>query len=187
MKGRLLVLGFHPFTHGFGWILLESPTMPLDWGVVEKRKDRNARCLARFERLLDRYKPAVVAMEAFRAPDAARAARICELCEAIAAQSRTRKITVRVYRRSAIALGFPGAASRHQIAVQISERLPGLNLRLPKKRAIWESERPGMALFNAAAVALTHYAKTTKATSRLPRIRGDRNGPVSPPCAGETR
>jgi hypothetical protein len=186
MKTRLLVLGFHAFTHGFGWILLESPTMPLDWGVVERRKDRNAQCMVRFARLLDRHKPAVLAMEAYRLPAGERTRRICDLCDAAAAHTKGRGISVRIYPRAAIATAFPGRITRHQIAVAIAESLPGFDLRLPKKRAIWESERPNMALFNAAAVALTHYARTAKGASRLPRIRGDRNGPVSPLCTGET-
>lgn len=160
MKPRRLVLGFHAFTHGFGWILLESSSAPLDWGVVEKDTDRNAQCLLALKRILARCTPDVLAIESFEGAGTARATRIVELCRNVVSLVGTQGIEVEAYTRAEIRSAFPGASGRQEIAMAVAERLPAIELRLPKKRALWESEKPNMALFNAAAVALTHYVKS---------------------------
>jgi hypothetical protein len=45
------------------------------------------------------------------------------------------------------------------VAAAVAQRITAIRPRLPKKRAVWESEKPNMALFNAAAAALTYCAK----------------------------
>jgi hypothetical protein len=44
------------------------------------------------------------------------------------------------------------------IAVAIAGQLPALRPWLPPKRRIWESEHYCMAIFEAAALAMTHFA-----------------------------
>jgi len=52
-----LVLAVHPTSRGFGWVLFENPLAPVDWGLATVKAKRSARCLARFEKLLNRYEP----------------------------------------------------------------------------------------------------------------------------------
>ena len=160
MKHACLVLGVHAIYRGFGWILMEGPSKPIDWGVIEKKKDKNTQCLFAFERILSRYHPDILAIETFTAPSASRATRIRRLYRAMLSTVEKRGIKVRTYARSEIRTTFSdsGARSRYEIAQVIAKRIIAISDRLPKKRPVWESERPNLALFCAAAAALTHFA-----------------------------
>ena len=151
------VLGIHPSAHGFGWALFEGPLVPFDWGTADIRKEKNARALARFEALLDRYQPRVVAMEAFEDSDTKRQGRIRKLCRSMIARAEARGITIRLYSRAEIGTAISGNASatREEIAAAVAERIAVLQPRLPKPRKIWIGEHPNIALFQAAACALT--------------------------------
>jgi Holliday junction resolvasome RuvABC endonuclease subunit len=153
------VLGIHPFTRGFGWVLFQKPFVPLDWGVVEKKKEKHAQCVFAFERIIDRYEPTVLALEKYDSPPTQRVARIRRLSRSFVSLAEGRSIETCIYSRFDVRSVFAvaGAASRYEIAHVIAQRVDALRPRLPKKRPLWESEKPNMALFNAAAVALTHY------------------------------
>lgn len=157
MKVSHRVLGIHFFPRGFGWIVLEGSSTPIDWGVVERKKDRNTQSLFAVERILERNRPQAVVLEAFEEPIARRTERVRSLCRSVVAVTQARNIKVRIYSRMEIAQAFPGHASRYAIAATIAHRIEPIRHRLPKKRALWESEKPNMALFNAAATALTYY------------------------------
>ncbi len=151
------VLGIHPSAHGFGWALFEGPLVPFDWGTADIRKEKNARALARFEALLDRYHPSVVAMETFADDDAKRRGRIRKLCRSMIGRAEARGITVRLYSRAEIGSAISGnaTATREEIAAAVADRIAVLQPRLPKPRKIWVGEHPNIALFQAAACALT--------------------------------
>lgn len=155
-----LVLGVHPFSHGFGWVAFEKPLAPLDWGVVEKRGEKNAQCLFAITQIVNRYQPDVLAMEAYEEPTATRVARIQKLCRSIESMASGRDIDVCIYSGLEIRhhLALATAVSRYDIARGVAEKIKALKVRLPKQREIWNSEHPNMALFNAAAVALARYA-----------------------------
>lgn len=152
------VLGIHPSARGFGWALFEGPLVPFDWGTVDIREDKNARALARFEVILDKYQPRAIAMEAFEDGDAKRRGRVRRLCRGMIARAENRGITVHLYSRSAIRkmLALGDAATREEIAAAVAGRIAVLKPRLPKRREIWSSEHPNIALFQAAACALTY-------------------------------
>src|ERR1051326_911917 len=97
MKHACLVLGVHAIYRGFGWILMEGPSKPIDWGVSEKKKDKNTQCLFAFERILSRYHPDILAIETFTAPSASRATRIRRLYRAMLSTVEKRGIKVRTY------------------------------------------------------------------------------------------
>lgn len=159
MSDHPSVLGVHPFTRGFGWVLFAKPLTPADWSVVERKKDRNAQCLFALERVIERYQPDVIAFEAYDDIPVPRAERICRLYRSMTSLAQARAIEVVTYTRSDVRLAFApaGAVSRYEIACAIAQHIDALRPRLPKKRALWEGEKPNMALFSAAAVALTHY------------------------------
>jgi len=155
---RPYVLGVHPSARGFGWALFEGPLVPFDWGTVDIRNDKNARALARFEQLLDRYQPSVVALEAFESEHAQRSGRIRKLCRGMIGRTEARGIKVRKYTRSQIRKTFyaENARTREEIAAAVAGRVAVLQPRLPKPRKIWIGEHPNIALFQAAACALTY-------------------------------
>jgi Holliday junction resolvasome RuvABC endonuclease subunit len=157
---RPYVLGVHPSSRGFGWALFEGPLVPFDWGTADIRSDKNARALARFEELLDRYQPSALALEAFEPEHAQRSGRIRKLCRGMITRAEARGIKVRLYARSEISKTFSdeNAKTREEIAAAVAGRIAVLKPRLPKPRKIWIGEHPNIALFSAAACALTYLA-----------------------------
>ncbi len=163
MNDDEFVLGVHPTGRGFGWALFENAASPFDWGTVETNTTKRKKTLARFEALLDRYQPAVLALEAFDGQAVRRGKRTKRVANAMADLAKAREIGVAVFTREQIAAVFTGAAgrTRQDIAEFVAHNIHALRDRLPPKRKIWESERPNLALFNAAACALAWYATKT--------------------------
>ena len=155
-----LVLAIHPTSRGFGWVLFESPLVPVDWGLASVKAKRSIRALARFERLLDRYQPKVVVFEEFDEHPARRANRIQELCRRMVALASGRGLYTPIYSREAIRECFEssGARTRHDIALSIAEQIEVFRRRLPRERKRWDGEDVRQSLFDAVALALTYFA-----------------------------
>jgi Holliday junction resolvasome RuvABC endonuclease subunit len=152
------VLGIHPSSRGFGWAIFEGPLVPFDWGTVSVTGAKNAKALARFEKLLDRYQPRVLALEDVEASDSQRSPRVRQLCRSLVSRAEARGVEVHLYTRSEISKTFAGAnaKTRDEIAAAVAERIAVLQSRLPKPRKPWQGEHPNIALFAAAACALTY-------------------------------
>jgi hypothetical protein len=156
------VLAAHPTSRGFGWVVLDGPLSPVAWGIASARPSRSSRSLARFERLLAKYAPAVFVMEDFDAPSANRAVRVRELCRAMCHLAAARGTQTQVYPKHVVQAFFGKDAplTRHQIAEAVAAQLDHLSHRLPKKRSPWSAEDARQSLFDAAALAIVHYART---------------------------
>lgn len=154
---QTFVLGVHPSARGFGWALFEGPLIPFDWGTFGAHKDMNFEALARFERVLKKYEPRVVALEAYEGDLSQRSERIRQLCKAMINMARACGATVHIVTRDEIAktFGKTEKAARYEIAAAVAERIGVLRPRLPKPRKAWQGEHPNTALFAAAACALT--------------------------------
>ncbi|MDI6623328.1 MAG: hypothetical protein QME55_01235 [Brevundimonas sp.] len=153
------VFGFHPTSRGFGWVLFEGPFAPIDWGLVSAGDDKNASCLRRLERLLDRFAPETLVLEAFDRQTTRRARRIADLCTAVRRAADDRGIETAVYSRAEIREAFAEveARTRREVAEAVARHLEAFRHRLPPPRRPWESEDARGALFAAAAVVLTHH------------------------------
>lgn len=153
------VLGFHPTSRGFGWVLFEGPFAPVDWGLVSAGADKNASCLRRLARLLDRFAPAALVLEAYDRAVTRRAGRIADLCRAVERAADDRGVETAVYSRAEIRDAFSevGARTRREIAEAVARHFEAFRHRLPRPRRPWESEDARSALFAAAAVVLAHY------------------------------
>lgn len=157
------VLGFHPSSRGFGWVLFEDHRSLLDWGTVDVRVDRrNTTTLARLELLLDRYRPGILAMESHDDVRARRCLRVQRLYLSVARSAEKRYIVVHRVSRSQIGSSrlLKGARTRQEVAIAVAECMTALKPRLPKPRQIWVGERSAMRLFCAAACALTYFDMT---------------------------
>jgi len=154
-----LTLSIHPNVRGFGWAAFEGPLAPFDWGLVVTETDKNARCLKRIEAMLARLEPQTLILEAFESDVAKRSDRVTRLCRAIVALAADRGVEVAIYGRREIAHVFAhvGARTRHDIAEAVARHIEALRHRLPPRRRPWQAEDRRMALFSAAALALTHY------------------------------
>ncbi|HYC99579.1 hypothetical protein [Brevundimonas sp.] len=152
------VLGFHPTARGFGWVLFEGPFIPIDWGLVSAGVDKNASCLRRLERLLDRFAPEALVLEAHDRHTTRRARRIADLCAAVMGAADARGVETAIYSRAEVREAFAEvqARTRREIAEAVARHLEAFRHRLPKPRRPWESEDARGALFAAAAVVITH-------------------------------
>ena len=153
------VLGVHPTCKGMGWVVLEGQGQPSDWAVV--RSTDNRRCIAHIEGFLDPQLVACVVFEEFSGRAAQRGIRVQHLCSEIVRLAKAAGIVSHVYSRSTIQAHFAsvGPASRYDIAKVVAKQLSGFDHRLPPRRRPWMGEDARLALFDAAAIAVTHLAR----------------------------
>ncbi len=154
------VLAIAPCVQGIGFIIFDEPRSPIDWGIKWTRNEKNAKGVAKVAGLIDRYQPGVVIFEDPRGEGSRRAKRIEDLLDAIAALVRRQNIETARYSRRRVRHLFAakGAATKFRIAKIIAEELPELAPRLPGERKIWLPEHANMSIFDAASLALTHFA-----------------------------
>ena len=154
-----LIFAFHATSRGFGYVVFEGPFAPHDWGTVGARGDKNAICLQKIEKMLDRFMPETLLMEAYGKGSSNRSDRIARLCKAVGSMAANRGIEVAIYTRGDVQTCFAqvGAQSRQDIAEAVVRHIDAFKHRLPKVRKPWQEENRRMALFTAAALVLTHY------------------------------
>ena len=154
------VLAVAPCVQGIGFIVFNGPRLPIDWGVRWTREEKNAKGAAKVAALIDRYQPDVVVFEDHHGEGSRRAKRIEDLLDAISTLASRQNIETARYSRHNVRNRFPtdGAATKFRIAKSIAEELPDLAPRLPAERKIWLPEHANMSIFDAASLALTHFA-----------------------------
>ncbi len=162
------VLAVNPTTRGFGFVVLEGSDQLVDWGVAHVRTDKEARTLARVSELLERYRPDVLVLEDSGVPGTRRRERVRKLLRELTALAPRRGVRVRRIARREVRRAFSAenAVTKSEIAAAIAKRFPELAPRLPPRRKAWMSEDERMAIFDAAAFALTFLDVTAR--------RGDR-------------
>jgi hypothetical protein len=154
-----IVMGFHPTARGFGWVIFESPSAPLDWNLAYVRGDKNAACLKQLHALLARFRPHVLILEQFDRRTGKRANRVARLCQAVAeaAQQYATEVVVLTRRDVRRALGLAPEATRQDTAALVAKHIAAFRHRLPPERRPWESADRRLALFSAAALVLGYF------------------------------
>lgn len=153
-----LIVALHATSRGFGFVVFEGPFTPYDWGTVIARGDKNAICLQKLEKMLDRFTPEMLLLEEAKSV-ANRSDRIARLYKAIVALCTSRSIDVAIYTLGDVKACFAsaGARTRQEIAETVARLIDALGHRAPKPRKPWQSEDRRMAMFCAAALVLTHF------------------------------
>ena len=170
MHRKPLILAIHPTSRGFGYVVFEGPFAPYDWGTVGATGDKNAVCLRKIAMMLDRFCPETVVMEAYGKESSNRSERIARLCVAVGSMALHRGIDVVIYKLGQIKACFAsvGAVTRQDIAEAVARHIEAFRHRMPKHRKPWQAEDRRMAMFCAAALALTHYQlDTTSSCNKL--------------------
>jgi hypothetical protein len=157
IRRHTLVLAIYPTTRGFAFALFEGPFSPYDWGVSHMREGKNEWCLKKISALLDRYSPDAIVLQDMSSAGTWRAQRIRSLNGGIERLAEVRGLPAFAYSRRQVRDHFPPHNTRQQIAETIAKHIPAFESFLPPVRKIWKSENPHMSLFDAAALALTHY------------------------------
>jgi Holliday junction resolvasome RuvABC endonuclease subunit len=162
-----LVLAIFPTSRGLAYTFFESPLSPIDWGLKRIRQtDKNARSLEIVERLCHSLRPDTLVIEDCVLSKSRRSARVRNLYALIANFAAAENLTLACYPRKAVYTRFRqcGACTRHQIAQAIASYIPAFMHRMPPMRKLWQAEDQRLSLFDAAALALTHYAFVPEAT-----------------------
>lgn len=154
-----LVMGIHPTARGFGWILFEGSNHPVDWGIASAKGAQSSRYKARLKRLLSRYEPSTVVFEEFEGTESRRDRRIRSLYRSMINLAKNIGANTPIYGRDMVSECLTGnsTATRGQIAQAVAERVPVLRRRLPPVRKSWMMEDGRQCLFDAAALAITHF------------------------------
>lgn len=149
----------YPSAKGLGYAVLEGPSSPVDWGVRQVRKKNADDMTEKVELLLDWFSPEVVVAEnvagegSRRKPQGQR-----DTWRAIDVAER-HEMRVETYSRAMVKQCFArfGAGTKDEMARVIAREFPELEPRLPPERKPWDSQDARMAMFDAAAFALTHF------------------------------
>jgi Holliday junction resolvasome RuvABC endonuclease subunit len=153
------VLALAPSARGFGYAVFEGPGEIIDWGVQAIPSKERARRIARIEALVDWYAPDVIVVENYTGQGSRRGERTRRQIRAIVQIAHRRRIKVRSYSRAMIRQCFArfNARGKDAIARVIAREFPEMEPRLPPPRRPWMSEDTRMGMFDAAALALTHF------------------------------
>lgn len=154
------VLAIDPTTKGFGFAVLEGPNELVDWGVRSAAAiDKNTTTLELISELTERYRPDVIALQDCRQGNWRRCERVRDLLWEVSRLALREKISIRLISRARMKTTFAGlgAKTKHEIAGVIAKRLPEFAPRQPRYRQPWMPEDYNMSIFDAVALALTHY------------------------------
>lgn len=159
-----LVLGLHPMSQGFAWIVCDGPFKPWAWRTVRVHGYRNGRFLSRIRTVLEQYHPHTLVLEAFEPEVSSRSPRMTRLGRALVALAREQGMEVEVLRFDEVRECFShvGAHTRHEIAEALARHAPILKDSLPRKRRAWDGENFRLGLFIAAALVVTHYGRDAR-------------------------
>ena len=157
-KRPKLVLAIYFQTTGFGFVLLEHWSSPVDSGTPELQgRDRATRCLKHIDALLALHTPDVLVLQDTSKTGTRRAPRIRALNRQTLQLAKRRGVPVRTYSRAQVLDYFEefGAKTKHRIAEIIAQHVPALSLYVPPPRKPWQSQNPRMGIFEAAALVWT--------------------------------
>ena len=153
------IFALDPTTKGFGYAVLETPFRLVDWGLAYVLGEKESGAVARFEELLDQFRPDVVVLEDSAAPGSRRRPRVQKLLERLQETARECGIAVHMIPRLAVIECFSSRdkrATKYSITQHLAETFPELAAKMPKRRKIYQSEDERIATFDALALAVTY-------------------------------
>ncbi len=157
-----VTLAIAPTWRGFGYVVFENPDLIMDWGVKDERLSNTRDCLLKARVLMHMLQPSVLVLEDTRDKSSRRGKRVKALIQKMSELAKSKGVSVVRYSRHDMLTVFErmGARSKDDIARAVAKLVPELAPRLPPRRRVWESEHHSMAIFEAGALAITHFAKT---------------------------
>jgi len=154
------VLGIDPFARGVGFAVLEGRGSLIDWGIRTTGRADNEKSVRVIDKLIDRYRPDVLALENWDAAGSRRCGRVETLLDRIARQEGRRVLVRLVTKREICAIGqLPLTSTKDGRARFLAERFPELQAYLPPVRKTWMPEHDWMSVFDALAFAVACAGK----------------------------
>lgn len=148
--------------HGIGYAIFEDPDTPVDWGTKQPRFNRRTLTERSVEALISFYEPDVLVLQ--QAKENKSRKRANELISALASIANLKGIAVVQYHWEEVQDTFDilgGVRKNFAIAKKIADWRPELKARQPSYRRPWETKAYAMGMFEAFALAITFYHKTT--------------------------
>ena len=155
---NLRILSIAPSFKGVGFAVLEGRDTLIDWGVKAAvgKGNKNAKSLAKVEKLITRYRPDMLVLEDVLAEGSQRYPRIRRLLPQVIKLAQAYKVKSRLFSRQQVMKSLIPDGTRHALAVIIARRFPEqLGSKLPPKRKVSMNEHPRMSVFDAVALAET--------------------------------
>jgi hypothetical protein len=155
------VLSIDPTHRGFGYVIFEGPERLIDWGTRHVQGHKNRASIVAAGELITRYHPQILVLEDVAAKGCRRRRRVHDLIETLDQYGRERGLTVRKVAQAGVKRTFLplGIRNKGQMARFIATRFPELTDSVPPERKSWMGEDLRMAIFDAAALALTFFAR----------------------------
>lgn len=144
------VLAIHLGSRGFGYAVLESPHIIIDWGSKSIRKGRTRTALAKAARLLDQYSPDVLVVEDTQSKCFSRRKRVAQLLLNLKEVAGEKHILTCVISRLSVRNVFLvfEARTRRETAGVVADKLPALSpLLRDSRRAVFDAAALGIAYF----------------------------------------
>jgi hypothetical protein len=155
------VLAIDPFSRGVGFAVFEGPHQLIDWGLRTTGRADNAKALRVIDKLIDRFRPDVLALEDWESAGSRRCGRVQTLLDRIAATEGPRVLVRLITRRQIRAIGpMPQTSTKRGRACFLAERFLELQPFLPPIRKPWMPEDDRMAIFDAVSFAVACFPAT---------------------------
>ena len=155
------VLALHATHRGFAYCVFDGPGTLSDWGIkYVGRGEKNVQCLRAIEHLVIRHDPHGIVFEDVTEAGGRRSARVKHLYRDSEKLADRAALEPYSYPWQTVFEVFKEGAprTRHDLAKMLAVILPQIAKRLPPKRKPWLPMDPRQALFDAAALGITHYA-----------------------------
>ena len=163
-EGIKRVLAIDPFSRGVGFAVLEGPEHLVDWGLRTTGRADNAKAVRVIEKLIERFRPDLLALEDWESAGSRRCDRVQTLLDQIVATEGKHMIVRLITRRQIRAIGpMPQTSTKRGRACFIAERFLELQAFLPPLRKPWMPEDDRMAIFDAVSFAVAYFAKRAPA------------------------
>jgi hypothetical protein len=154
-KAVTRVLAIDPYNRGVGFAVLEGPDYIVDFGLKITRQVDNAKAARVIDKLIDRFRPDILAIEDWDSVGSRRCARVEMLLHRIAASERNDLRVHLVTAHQLRGIGpLPQASTKYGRASLLAERFPELHPFLPPIRKPWMPEDDRMAIFDAVGFAV---------------------------------
>lgn len=153
-----VVLALYPNRRGIGYAVFNSPKELVAFGQGYIRPMSNTKCLKRIKEYLEYYKPNIILIRAER-DTYLKSTRTRKLINRICREAGIQGMDVYQYSRRQIKETFIAfnAFSKYQISQKIVTWFPDLKGYAFPDRKRWMSEHSNTGIFDAMALAVTHY------------------------------
>lgn len=166
------MLAIAPSSRGFGFAVMESEGVLIDWGVKSVSGSKNAQSVDQIGSLITQYEPTQVVFEDLLSPGVRRAPRIHALIGDIAELAVQKGVKIKRIKRQHVrrSLFQKGKATKQTIAEELGRRYPNeLGFSVPGKRKPWMSQDYRMDMFDAVALAECFVKQKRTATPEMQR------------------